>query len=196
MAAKGPRVVAHLLDGTLIRGHTSDFRPGRPTFTVLTSPENETVHVSVSDLKAVFFVNSLTGNPKHVQANEFDEGAGQVGRRAWVVFRDGEELAGRVLSVRPENGGFFLFPVDPTSNLERAWVVTANAKSVRFGDEASRAARSYDSPQREPAVEPIPSDQWDDMLRLKDIATPQKWRKPRPVGERPRESSDLFLGDW
>lgn len=196
MSAKGPRVVAHQLDGTLIRGHTNDFRPGKPTFTVLTAPENQTVEVDVSGLKALFFVKSFTGNAKHVQANEFDEGPGQVGRRAWVVFHDGEELAGRVLSVKPENGGFFFFPVDPTSNLERAWVVTDNAKSVRFGDEAVGAARAFEASHGEAPVSRHSSDEWDDMLRLKDIATPQKWRSARPAGAKPRESSDLFLGEW
>jgi hypothetical protein len=74
--------------------------------------------------------------------------------------------------------------------------VSGNARSVRFGDEAVDAARAFEDSHGQSPVARLSSDEWDDMLRLKDIATPQKWRKARPAGSQPRESADLFLGEW
>lgn len=194
MAHRDTRVVAHMRDGALIRGHNDDFRPGRRALSVTTAPDGERVRISVAELKALFFVKSLTGDPAHVQSNEFGDGT-RVGRRVWVVFTDGEQLAGRVLSVKNVEEGFFLFPSDVDSNLERAWVVSASTRQVLFDEEATKASRRYAREARGfPAGTPTPDD-WDEMLRLKDLASPQRWNKAAPSG-RKRRDSDIFLGDW
>jgi Family of unknown function (DUF6982) len=194
MANAGNRVVAHMRDGTLIRGITDDFRPGRETFSVSTSPDHVRVRVPVSELKALFFVKSLTGDRAHVQSNTFADGT-KVGRWVWVVFADGEELAGRVLSAKSGHDGFFLFPSDPVSNLERAWVVTSNTRKVLFDEDAARAAERYGPGDRDDADGAIAPGEWDRMLRARSVASPQAWDKAIPRRGTRREP-DIFLGEW
>jgi len=49
-----------------------------------------------------------------------------------VTFADGETLAGSTLGYDPNRQGFFVFPVDPTSNNVRVYAVTAAVKGVRY----------------------------------------------------------------
>ena len=194
MAESGVRAVAHMRDGTLIRGRTDDFRPGCEVFTVSTMPDRGKVRVPVSELKAVFFVRSFTGDPNHVQSNVFEDGT-RVGRRVWVVFADGEELAGRVLSTKSNHDGFFLFPSDPGSNLERAWIVMSNTRKVLFDEEATDASDRYGAAEHTPEEQQEGApDEWDRMLRAKSAGSPRAWNKAIP--DSASRESDIFLGEW
>jgi len=195
MTGSDNRVVAHLRDGRLVRGLNSDFRPWRPVFNVTTGPERTNVRLFAGDLKGLFFVKTLGGDPSHVHANAFDDGT-RVGRCVWVVFKDGEQLAGRVLAVKLEHGGFFLFPTDPDSNLERAWIVLESTAEVLFDEEAAEAAERYEASPPPEGTRPRPRpDSWDDLLRSHDLVSPDRPEGKRPGG-RHRASSDIFLGDW
>lgn len=123
------RVVARYRDGRLIKGSTSDFLPTRDFFHVL-SDGGETVPVRHGDLKAVFFVRSLTGDPAHREANEFAPGQAVQGKKIRVVFADGEVLVGTTLGYQPNRPGFFVVPADPKSNIERCFVVTSATREV------------------------------------------------------------------
>jgi len=84
------------------------------------------------DLKALFFVKSLVGDPEHVEKNEFDSAPSPGERRICAAFRDGEILKGTTADYSPGLPGFFLVPADPESNIERCYVVASATKEVNF----------------------------------------------------------------
>ncbi|KAB2967778.1 MAG: hypothetical protein F9K18_03820 [Thermoanaerobaculia bacterium] len=127
----GNRVVARFRDGRLIKGSTGDFLPTRELFHVHTS-SGETVPVRHADLKAVFFVRDFAGDPEHREKNEFAQGQSAPGRRIRVEFQDGEVLVGTTQGYQPNRPGFFIVPADPTSNIERCFVIAASARDVRL----------------------------------------------------------------
>src|SRR5262245_32255915 len=58
------RIVARFQDGRTLKGIGLDIDPLRPTFHVRPAP-GQAVTVNLADLKAIFFVRSLDGDPKH-----------------------------------------------------------------------------------------------------------------------------------
>ncbi len=212
MSPAGFRVVARFRDGTVQRGFTADFRPGRGHFTL--APETGgSIQVEVAAAKAIFFVKSFEGDPNHVQQNAFD-GEPKVGRCVWVEFLDGERIAGRAPSLREQNGGFFLFPNDTACNFGRAWVVMDSTKEVLFDDEAEVAAASYmpaplphgsigpeswvESPEEGSDAAPMAEavDASTDAKPASDVpGEPEKSRPRADARPRPHSRAD-FLGDW
>ncbi len=126
-------VVARFLDGKVVKGTTRDFSPHKPIFHL--HPEEdargEAIRVTVSSLKAVFFVKSLDGDPDHVDAKDFKGGQAQ-GRRVRVRFKDGEVIVGSTVGYASDRPGFFLIPADPQSNNSRAYVVASSVAKVEF----------------------------------------------------------------
>ncbi len=129
------RVVARFADGRVLKGMTADFFPAKDTFHLIVAgapPETAPVEVHMHDLKALFFVKDLMGNPDYNERKEFDAAHPPVGRVIRVVFRDGEVLVGTTTGYQPGRPGFFLVPADPDSNNERCYVVSASAEDIRF----------------------------------------------------------------
>ncbi len=129
------KVVARFADGRMVKGMTADFFPNKDLFHVNTASSvdgGETVEISVKELKALFFVKDLVGNPEHVEAKEFDPGSPPIGRKIKVVFLDGEMLVGTTTGYQAGRPGFFLSPADPTSNIERGYIVAAAAQEISF----------------------------------------------------------------
>ena len=129
------KVVARYADGSMVKGVTADFFPGRDTFHVSVAPGgpgSETVEIRLQDLKAVFFVRDYSGDPHHVRTKAFDAGRPTIGRRIKVVFRDGEVFVGTTQGYQPGRQGFFVIPSDPEMNTERCYVVSAATQSVGF----------------------------------------------------------------
>lgn len=128
------RIVARFLDGRMLKGFTTDFLPTKDRFHV-TPEEGATgvkqAEVLIADLKALFFVKSFAGNPEHEEPCEFPERL-PPGRRIRVIFKDGEILAGVTQGFDRSRPGFFVIPVDPGSNNERCFVVTAATEKVTF----------------------------------------------------------------
>src|SRR5690242_2094597 len=118
-------VVARFLDGRIVKGTTQDFVPTRPMFHVQ-HPGGTTV-VPMRQLKAVFFVRDLAGDPTHKDLRGFLDGPGETtrGRKIAVRFKDNELVCGYSLSYSPDRPGFFVFPSDPGSNNLRIFVFTA-----------------------------------------------------------------------
>jgi hypothetical protein len=122
------RVIARFQDGQVLKGHTTDFRPARDRFHLLpvdSCPGSRPREILVTELKGVFFVRHLDGNPAHLKQNAFEPTNVDPGRRIRVLFKDGELLQGMSLGYRPGRSGFFLTPADQRSNNERCYVVTA-----------------------------------------------------------------------
>jgi hypothetical protein len=129
------KVVARYADGRVVKGVTADFFPGRETFHLSVAsgaPAAAPLEIWVKDLKAVFFVKDLAGNPQHVERKEFDPLRPPTGRRIRVVFNDGEVFVGTTQGYQPGRPGFFVVPADPEANTERCYVVSASTREVGF----------------------------------------------------------------
>ncbi|WP_291271915.1 hypothetical protein [Geothrix sp.] len=129
------QVVARFLDGTTLKGQTSDFLPTKNLFHILlagTGHGAKPQEVKVPDLKAVYFVRRLEGDPDHHKTNDFPPFAPTPGRKVQVTFKDGEVLVGTTQGYQPDRPGFFLLPADPRSNNERCFIVTTATQSVAF----------------------------------------------------------------
>lgn len=129
------RVVARYTDGRILKGETSDFLPNKDLFHVVPSSQpgaKGPLTVKIPELKAVFFVKDLDGDPRHMERKSFDPAHPPVGRKIRVVFRDGEVLLGTTQGYQPGRPGFFMIPADEASNIERCYVVSASAASIDF----------------------------------------------------------------
>jgi hypothetical protein len=81
-------------------------------------PTGDTVEIALADLKALFFVRSLEGDPDRDESRLPDPGDRRL-RGATVVslrFADGERMVGMTIRYPPNKTYFFLNPVDPKSN--------------------------------------------------------------------------------
>jgi hypothetical protein len=126
------KVVARYADGRIVKGYTFDFGPSQKRFHVFAQPTpgGPCAQVSVSELKAVFFVRDLIGNPARQDEQKFPRGAASLGTPVEVRFRDGEVILGTADSPIDDPQGFFLIPADPGSNNLRVYVVAAGTKAV------------------------------------------------------------------
>jgi len=124
------RVVAHLLDGRLIKGSTYGVQPTHPICQIR-SPDR-TLAVPLSELKALFFVKDLAGDPSHEEAQAVDGADPRAlgARRLLITFRDGEELVVLAPTYDQKREFFFVLPADPHSNNVRILVNRAAVSSV------------------------------------------------------------------
>jgi hypothetical protein len=129
------RVVAHFVDGRIIKGMTTDFSPAKDHFhlSVVNAPAGaDPMEIRTAELKALFFVKDHAGDPEHVERKEFNPLHPPAGRPIRVVFMDGEVLVGTTTGYSPERSGFFLEPADAGSNNERCYAVAAATREISF----------------------------------------------------------------
>jgi len=130
------KIVAHYQDGRILKGFTGDFLPVKPTFhlTPADAPQqSKPLEVRLADLKAIFFVKDLAGNPQpRTRRQNFDPEKSFVGRKIKVVFKDQEILVGTTQGYDPGRPGFFVVPADAKGNNERVFVVTGATQKVSF----------------------------------------------------------------
>ncbi len=126
------KVVAHMKDGTIHKGLTHDFSPDRESFHLLPAEGGGLpIRLRLEAMKALFWVKDYIGNRDFVARKQFDD-AQRRGRRAIVVFQDGEEIWGTLGEGADDNPlGFFLFPADPEDNNIRIFVVRSFVREVR-----------------------------------------------------------------
>lgn len=134
---KRNKVVAHYVDGRLLKGYTHDFTPARDTFHLTSQIEEDfgtTYEVKMPDLKAVFFVKTWKGCLTYKEKKRFDETdtSHLRGLKIKVVFKDGETIRGVSLGYSKTKKGFFVLPLDPRSNNERIYVVAATVREVKI----------------------------------------------------------------
>ena len=136
-------VVARYTDGRVLKGVTRDFSPNRVMFHVDPQDGGPTVELRFRQLKALFFVSSLEGDPTRQDVRGFVHGPveTQQGKKIAVRFRDGELLCGYTLSWSPDREGFFLFPADVHGNNQRIYVITASTLEVKAGPAAEVLAQ-------------------------------------------------------
>ncbi len=139
------RVVARFLDGRTLKGTTPDFIPNRPTFHVLPCDGSPAVPVRQIELKAVFFVRDLEGNPHRIDVPAFTGGPAEsaYGRKIAVQFPDGELICGYSLSYGSTREGFFMSTMDARGNNERIYVVVTPGVRVFEGQAAETMLRRW-----------------------------------------------------
>ena len=134
-------IVARYLDGRVIKGSTTDFRPANETFHVSPSSGRPAKKVSTRGLKAIFYVQSLDGDPDRPLQRDFPDQNGCVRARLWLRFLDGEQMAAWPVSPSLGEKGFWVLPADSNSNLEKAYVFRDAVDKILEGPEALKAAR-------------------------------------------------------
>jgi|SRR6266542_1413495 len=129
------KIVVRYRNGRVLKGTTQNFFPNKPNFHVNrlgTASPGDLVEVKVDELKAIFFVRDFTGNPKYVDRKKLIPGERAQGRLMEVTCLDGEVILGTTTGYDPKRPGFFLFPIDSSSNNERIYVVTSAVGTARF----------------------------------------------------------------
>jgi len=124
------KVVVHIVGGKILKGTTANFFPNREVFHLQEKENGENLEISVSILKAVYFVKAFEGSP------EYDERTNMArvgcGRKIKIYFKDGETQIGYTQGYTPGRSGLFVFPVDPESNNERIYIVAASTSKIEF----------------------------------------------------------------
>jgi len=130
------KVVAHLSDGSLLKGYLSEADSFDPLSAGLTGknlpPEiklelssGSREVINLQSAKALFFVKTLEGRTDYVELKFFERNPQIEGLWIKVRFRDGEVTEGIVHNSLPfvADSGFFLRPPDPQSNNRVVYVV-------------------------------------------------------------------------
>ncbi len=128
------KVVTRYADGRTLKGFAQDFSPNRDRFHLFPAekPSGAVIEVLMKDLKAIFMVRDLAGDPQYKERKKYAENEKPSGRKVEVTFLDGEVLVGSTLGYDPKRQGFFLFPADPKSNNTRVYIVSSSLKNVRY----------------------------------------------------------------
>ncbi len=140
---QGQLVAVRYPGGRVVKGWTSDFRPNRAEFHVRVPGEAEAVQVRLVELKALFFIKNLEGSREHHEKKEFNQ-LGSDWSKIWVQFKcDHEELAGWSAPHLCSGSGFFLFPTDMESNIDKIFVPHGSVRCCLKGADAETAARRH-----------------------------------------------------
>jgi hypothetical protein len=140
------KVVARYVNGTLLKGYSYDFAPGRRRFHIFSARDASAAPTPVllSELKAVFFVRDFIGNAAYHERKRFAANEHPAGRRVHVVFHDHEVLVGSTDGDPSSGSGFLVTPADPASNNIRVYAVSSAIREIRY----LRADRLVDRPVR------------------------------------------------
>ncbi|UCG77284.1 MAG: hypothetical protein JSV21_06730 [Nitrospirota bacterium] len=149
------KVVLHYLDHTLIKGITSNFSPVKSFLHVQDHETQAISKVYLSDLKAVYFVKTYEGNPKHEEVP--DSTRDELGRKVKLVFKDGEILYGYTQSFTRDLQFFNVFPADPQSNNERIFVNRKATETIKLVEDFSEAQHILRTPEQEFEIVRCPS---------------------------------------
>ncbi len=112
-------VVAHYLNGNIIKGVSMDVAPGKG-FCHIRTDEGIT-KVEFKELKALYFVKDLAGDSKRDDTQEVEQDDMRLrgSRLLEVVFKDDERLVVLCNTFPPKTERFFVLPVDMDSNNKR-----------------------------------------------------------------------------
>jgi len=112
-------VVAHYLNGNIIKGTSMDVAPGKGVCHIRT--DEGITKVEFKDLKALYFVKDLAGDSKRDDTQEVEQDDMRLrgSRLLEVVFKDDERLVVLCNTFPPKTERFFVLPVDMDSNNKR-----------------------------------------------------------------------------
>jgi hypothetical protein len=140
------KIVAHLRDGKLVKGYADLPLPTDAAGVVGTVPvslpkqlhieatESGKKHsVSLTSLKALFFVKSFQGNSQYAEIKFFNGEPKVEGLWVHLTFHDNEKIEGIVhnsLAFLTEPG-FLMKPPDPNSNNQAVYVLKESLTQFR-----------------------------------------------------------------
>lgn len=126
------RAVVKYVDGTILKGHAAAlFRFSRVIELVPLDAE-EPIQIPVKEIKAVFFVRTFQGRRfSLVKSRERTDGRG---RRARIVFTDGEKIDGFVLGYNPHEPLIEMVPTRVDSNNELIYCNRAAVERIEWLD--------------------------------------------------------------
>lgn len=132
------QVVARFLDGRVMKGRALDMDPSRPSLH-LRSPLHPPIEVKLAELKALFFVKDLDGNPERVDSMQLSEGdiRARGAQQIEVEFADGERIVGLTVRYPPVRPFFYIVPADEGSNNIR--ILVNKAAVVRMSQPSAAA---------------------------------------------------------
>lgn len=124
-------VVAHFLDGRLVKGTSLDVAPNRPKCHVKT--DEQMVEVELEKLKALFFVRDLEGDHEYSECFTSDPTDMRLrgAKGIELTFHDGERLVGLTNRFPPIKQYFFVLPIDANSNNIRVLVNKFAVESIK-----------------------------------------------------------------
>ena len=134
------RVVAHLQDGSLVKGFMKNSadesliaRNPLPPEVELRLVNGSTQIVDLGRTKALFFVKTFEGRSDYKEVKFFKADPEIEGLWIRIQFHDNEVTEGVVHNSLPfiVHGGFFLKPPDPQSNNMMTYVVKKSLKDFK-----------------------------------------------------------------
>lgn len=124
------KIVAHLKNGEIVKGHSTDFFPEKAIFNLINMIDPLcTEEIRLDNLKALFFVKDFRGDFLHVDSHDFNE-APVPGKHIIITFCDGEILFATSEMILIDETGFFIYSIDPESNTIRAFVINSFIESI------------------------------------------------------------------
>jgi hypothetical protein len=134
------KVVAHYIDHTVVKGTSLDVDPSRPRCHVQKA-DGGAVDVELKDLKALYFVKDLGGQPQYDETHEPKVGDDRLrgSRQVELIFQDGERLGGLMNRYPPNRPFFYVLPMDPGSNNIRILVNRDAVAEIRPVDDKADA---------------------------------------------------------
>jgi len=171
------KVVAHFIDHSIVKGTSADVDIKRPLCHVQTA-DRSMIEVDLRQVKALFFVKDLDGQPGYDEVHEATQGDNRLRgtRQVEIEFSDGERLGGLMNRFPPIGPFFFILPLDQRSNNIRILVNREAVSEMRPTDERPDAPTPRRSgPQRiglsEPPQRPARSSWVFDGKDIKRIQT-------------------------
>lgn len=109
------KVVLRYGDGRVAPAFSPLFEEGSDSLPTV-GLEGAPVFVSLSELKALFFVRTFSGNPSYDAPREAGEAHAGGARLVLLRFRDGERMLGEVGALADLSRGFYFTILDPEDN--------------------------------------------------------------------------------
>ena len=124
-------VVAHYLNGDILKGHTMDVTPGKAFCHIKT--DDGISKVELKDIKALYFVKDLVGDSKRDDVHDVqdDDLRLQGSKLLEIVFKDDERLVVLCNGFPPKTERFFVMPVDMDSNNHRILINRGAVASMK-----------------------------------------------------------------
>jgi hypothetical protein len=137
------KVVAHFVDHTIVKGVSMDVDPGKPLCHVRTDAP-KAVEVDLRQVKALYFVRDLNGNPTYDETHHPEEFDSRLHGSTLldITFVDGERLGALTNRYPPRGPFFFVVPADAKSNNLRILVNRGAVKSMAPRPDPAAARRS------------------------------------------------------
>jgi uncharacterized protein DUF6982 len=127
------KVVAHYLDGRLVKGETFDLVPGKQSCLIHT-PDGQSVTVVISELKGLFIVRDHAGRPDYEETKSVNPADPRARGARWLEmkFLDGEVMVGLSTNYSEDISAFPVVPTDAKSNNTRVLVNRTALESLRI----------------------------------------------------------------